>query len=315
MKQRQYSQTTIGLLSGAGAYMLWGILPVYWKQVYPVPAFEILAHRVVWSFVFMVLLAVAMRQGSNVWRECRELVKQPRKLAMVVAGSLLISCNWCLYIWAVNDNRIVETSFGYYINPLMNVLLGTMLLKEKMTYLQSLAVGVAAAGVLYFGLQFGSMPWVSLLLAISFGIYGLCKKVVKVSAITGLTIETLAVTPIALGYLGLVAQQGSGAFGHLSLGLDLLLAGTGAITALPLLLFAAGAKRLPLSTLGFLQYFSPSLSLALGVLLYNEPFTAVHGVAFSCIWLALLLYSLARHSWLAPWEEWLDARLGSKKAC
>lgn len=315
MEQRQYSQTTVGLLSGVGSYVLWGILPIYWKQVHPVPAVEILAHRIVWSFIFMVLLSLILRQGSQLCQECRQLARQPYKLAMVVAGAFFISFNWCLYIWAVNDHRIVETSFGYYINPLMNVLFGMMLLKERITRLQSLAVLVATGGVLYFGLQFGSIPWVSLLLAISFSIYGLCKKMVQVSAITGMTLETLIVMPFAAGYLCWLAWQDVGVFGHLSWNLDLLLVGTGAITALPLLLFAMGAKRLPLSTMGFLQYVSPSIALAIGVVLYGEPFTSVHGVAFACIWLALFIYSLARHSWLAPWEEWLEGRFSGKKAC
>lgn len=280
-----------GVLSAAGSYLLWGTLPVYWKLLNELPAWEILAHRVIWSFLFMLLVLFAGGRIKLFWQEVCGICSDWRKLLGVAASSLLISVNWFIYIWAVNDNRILETSLGYYINPLLSVLMGIVILKEKLSLWQGLSFGLACAGVLNLVLAFGSIPWVSLLLAASFALYGLAKKMSSISPSAGLTLETFCVTPVALAYLLWLNQTGA-AFTGSKLHW-LLLAGSGGITAVPLLLFAHGANRLPLNILGFLQYLSPTISLLLGVFVYHEAFTATHFASFGCIWLSLAIFSLS----------------------
>lgn len=280
-----------GVAAAAGAYILWGILPLYWKLL-SVPAHEILAHRILWSFVLMLVIVILTKKLNLVRDDWRVLMANSKRRAGMIAASVIISINWLTYIWAVNDSRIVETSFGYYINPLISVLLGIIFLKEKLSFWQMLSCIIAAAGVLNMGLNFGSVPWVSLVLAITFGLYGLCKKVVNIGAITSITIETLLVTPIALIYISYLEQQGYGSF-TADLPTAGLLAGAGVVTAVPLILFASGANRLSLAVLGFTQYLSPTISLLIGVFAYHEPFTSVHMVSFGLIWLALTIFSLS----------------------
>lgn len=302
---KQHSEHVTGVVSAAGAYLLWGILPVYWKQLAYVPAYEILAHRVIWSCVFMFAILLATRGLQQFAEETRAIMHNRKKRLGLLAASLLISVNWLIYIWAVNANRVVETSLGYYINPLVSVLLGILVLKESLSLWQSISFVLAAAGVATLAISYGSLPWVSVSLALSFAFYGMGKKMLGIGAITATTLETLLVAPIALGYLLYIAGRGGGAFHPDSLLTDALLMGAGAVTAVPLLLFASGANRLSLSLLGFIQYMSPTIALALGVLLYHEPFTSAHLVAFSLIWAALAVFSLAKTRFFTTAEGWL----------
>lgn len=290
---KRKNEQLLGVLAAAGAYLLWGVLPVYWKQLSQVSAYEILAHRVIWSCVFMVVILLVTRGIRQFCGETADISHKPKKIIGLTIASLIISANWLIYIWAVNVNRVVETSLGYYINPLVNVFLGVVVLKEKLTLWQSVSIMLAAMGVLNMAISFGSIPWVSLSLAITFGFYGMCKKILKIGAITATTLETLIVSPVALVFLFYLEGQGSGSFGHASSLTTFFLMGAGVVTAIPLLLFASGANRLSLSLLGFIQYLSPTIALAIGVLLYHEPFTTVHIVSFSLIWLALTVFSLA----------------------
>ncbi|MEG6584750.1 EamA family transporter RarD [Dendrosporobacter sp. 1207_IL3150] len=282
-----------GIFSALGAYVIWGILPIYWKLVSEVPAHEVLAHRIFWSFVFMACIILALNKGNDFIAEFRDLLAKKKKLAWVVLGAVLISLNWFIYIWAVNDNRVIETSLGYYINPLFNVIIGIVVLHERLSFWQLISVCLAALGVVNMALNLGSLPWVALVLAISFGIYGLCKKKAGLAAITSITLETLIIAPFAGIYLAYIHYQGNGFPLTISVTTGYLI-GTGIVTAVPLLLFSSSANKLPLSLLGFIQYVSPSIGLLLGIFLYHEAFTLIHMVSFGFIWLALLVFSLAK---------------------
>ncbi|MDR2005990.1 MAG: EamA family transporter RarD [Acidaminococcales bacterium] len=279
-----------GLLSAVFAFTIWGLFPVYWKLLGAVPAGEILAHRILWSFVFMRLLVAAMgmsdgfRSGLCKFRE--------KKFLFVAAAAVLISANWFIFIWAVNKGRVLETSLGYYINPLVSVLLGVVFLRERMNFWQKLAVALAVLGVGNLTARFGAVPWISLSLAFSMGLYGLCKKKAGMNAFISITLETFLLAPLAVIYLGGLYYRGEGFLPDLSLTTLLLLSG-GAVTAIPLILFANGANKLPLSTLGLTQYVCPTITFFLGVSLYGEPFTDAHLVSFALIWLALAVFSLS----------------------
>lgn len=282
---------TGGILSAVLAYLLWGFLPIYWKLLRQASAPEILSHRIIWSLFFLLLFLTVTRRLPSAVQEVRSIARKPHRLLGVFFSTLIISLNWLVYIWAVNDNRIVETSLGYYINPLVNVLLGVFLLKEKLSFKQYIAFILAFLGVLNLVLQYAAIPWVALCLAFSFALYGLCKKILGISAITGITLETLLLSPAALMYLVFLNTQGAGVFGSAAPSATILLVGAGIVTALPMVLFANAANSLSLSLLGFFQYLSPTLALLTGVFLYHEPFTFAHGVSFSLIWLALALFS------------------------
>jgi len=280
-----------GVASAICAYLLWGFLPIYWKLLRQAVALEILAHRVIWSLFFLLVFLIAARRLVPFVRDLRSIGSEPRKILGVIAATVLISLNWLVYIWAVNDSRIVETSLGYYINPLVNVLFGVVLLKERLSTRQYLAVALAVLGVLNLVLQVGTVPWVALSLAVSFSLYGLCKKLLGIAPITGITLETLLISPLALMYLLFLSSQDTGVFGPANLFATYLLIGAGIVTALPMVLFANAANRLPLSLLGFIQYLSPTIALLTGVFLYNEPFTLAHAISFGLIWLALAIFS------------------------
>lgn len=281
----------LGILSAFGAYLLWGMLPIYWKLLRQASALEILSHRVLWSAFFLLILLGITRRIGLFLQETRHILTQPHKMAGVLATATLISVNWLVYIWAVNDNRIVETSLGYYINPLVNVLIGVLLLKENLSRRQYFAVFLAACGVFNMVFHFGSLPWVALTLAFSFSLYGLAKKKLGLGATTGIILETGLLTPLGLAYLVWLHFAGNSVFGPTMPFETSLLVGAGIVTALPMVLFANAANQLPLSMLGFIQYLSPTIALLCGVFLYHEPFTAVHAVSFGLIWLALLVYS------------------------
>lgn len=291
MEQRK--NVKMGIISAIIAYSLWGILPIYWKFVFQVPAHEILAHRIFWSFIFMLGILVMANRKKKFYQEIKQLTHEPKKLLALTMGSCLISINWFIYIWAVNNNRVIETSLGYYINPLFSVLLGIFVLKERLSFWQLISVCLAISGVLYMTMHFGSVPWVALLLAISFGFYGLCKKVADITPITSITLETLIMTPFAFAYILYLGVHATGSFVGLSV-TSILLIGSGMVTAIPLLLFANSANQLSLITLGFIQYLSPTIALMIGVFLYHESFTQVHFVSFCLIWAALLVFSLSR---------------------
>ncbi|WP_010200082.1 EamA family transporter RarD [Bacillus sp. m3-13] len=283
----------VGIVSAGLSYILWGILPLFWKLVDEVPAGEILAHRIVWSLVFMLVILACLRKISSFTSELKALVRNRKRLIGISLASIFISINWGLYIWAVNADRIIEASLGYYINPLVSILLAVIVLKEKLSFLQTISIILAGAGVLVLTFSFGTFPWVAIMLALSFAFYGLIKKMVQVGALVGLAIETLLITPFALLFLGYVHAGGSGgggAFGG-DLGVTFLLLLAGVVTAVPLLLFASGTKRIPLSMVGLLQYFAPTIKLIMGVYLFHEPFTNAHLVAFVCIWGALGIYT------------------------
>lgn len=294
MKFELPTERSAGMVSAASAYILWGFLPIYWKLLYIVPSLEVLAHRVLWSVILMAFVLLIAGRIKTFLGEILDIVKKPKQLLSLVFASFFISVNWLTYIWAVANNHIVETSLGYYINPLVSVLFGILFLKEKLSLWQTVSFVLAVIGVLNMTLNYGSFPWIALVLAFSFGIYGLLKKMTSLGAISGLTSETLIITPFALAFLTYVHQSGDGAFGIGSPAVSGYLIGAGVVTAVPLLLFSAGAIRLPLSTVGFLQYIAPTIALVLGVLLYHEPFTAVHIVSFVFIWSALTIYSLSR---------------------
>jgi chloramphenicol-sensitive protein RarD len=271
-----------------GAYILWGLLPVYWKAIQIVPASQILCHRIIWSLLF--LAALLALTGS--WQGLRGALQNRKTLLTFFAAACILALNWFVYIWAVNAGYIVETSLGYFINPLVSVLLGVVLLREKLRSWQWLPIGLAALGVLYLTFSYGSLPWIALTLAFSFGTYGLLKKTAALGALHGLALEMTILFVPALSYLLYLEASGRGAFGHEAIPITVLLAFAGVVTASPLLLFAAAARRINLSTLGILQYIAPTLQFLLGVLVYSEPFTHERMIGFSLIWFALLIYSL-----------------------
>lgn len=277
-----------GLWYAAGAYVLWGVLPLYWKMLPQVPALEILAHRMLWSLVF-VLLLTALRHE---WRALRAALRNRRTLLLSALSALLLSINWWLYIWAVNAGFVVETSLGYFINPLVNVVLGVVVLRERLRPWQTLALTLAVAGVAWLTFSYGALPWIALTLALSFGLYGLLRKTAPLESLQGLTLETLVLSPAALLYLVWLEGQGRGAFAHDGLGTTLLLIGAGVVTAVPLLLFAAGARRITMISLGILQYIAPTLQFLIGVLIYHEPLPRTRLLGFVLIWTALAIYTL-----------------------
>ncbi len=276
-----------GLLYAFGAYVLWGVFPLYWRQLDRVPPIEILAHRVLWSFAFTAVLISWHRR----WAEVRAVFRSRRTLVPLVVSTILITGNWFLYIWAVAHEHVSEASLGYYVNPLFNVVLGRLVLGERLRPPALVAVLVASAGVLYLAVGLGTIPWVALGLAVSFGVYGLVRKQAPVEPLVGLAVEAGLVAPLALLFLAGRFAEGTGAFPAGTGGEMALLAGSGAATALPLLFFAMAAKRLRYSTLGIVQYFSPSVQLFLAVAVFGEPFTDRHAVTFGLIWAAVALYA------------------------
>lgn len=285
-------ETRLGAAYALGAFILWGLNPLYFKAVDTIPILEVLAHRVLWSAVFLALLLTFARR----WNVLRQALRDPKTVYMLLLSTLFISVNWFFFIWAVAENRVLETSLGYYINPLVNVLLGMLFLRERLSRWQGVAVGLAAIGVLNLAIQSGSMPWVSLLLAFTFGLYGLLRKTIKVESVDGLFVETAMVLPLALGYLIYQAMSGQGSLGRIDLQTDLLLVAAGLVTAMPLIWFTSGARRLNYSTIGLFQYLAPSIHFLLAVLVFGEAFTGAHLVTFGCIWVALAIYSA--QSWM-----------------
>jgi chloramphenicol-sensitive protein RarD len=296
MSERVAQRT--GVLAAVAAFLMWGMFPLYWKQLAAVPALEVVAHRTAWGFV-AVAVWVTLRQR---WREARAIATRPRVVLTLAVTAVLIAVNWLLYVWAVINGHIVESSLGYYINPLVNVVLGVVVLRERLGRVRRVAVALAGVGVAVLTVGYGRFPWIALGLALTFAFYGLLRKTVAADAVMGLLYETAILTPLAAGYLALLASRGTGALGRLGHATDALLILGGVVTAVPLALFAIGARGLPLSTLGLFQYISPSMQFLLAVLLYREPFTPAHAAAFACIWaaLALLTWDLRRRLRAVP---------------
>jgi chloramphenicol-sensitive protein RarD len=283
-----HRETVAGVLYAGSAFLIWGLSPVYWKAMQSVPALEIVTHRVVWSFLFLMGLTLVQHR----WGEFRDVLQTPRTLLILTLTTLLVSCNWLLYIWAVNAGFMLQASLGYYINPLVNVLLGMVFLKERLRRPQALAVLLACAAVVYRTVSFGELPWIALTLGFTFGLYGLIRKVAPVGSLVGLTVETLLLTAPGVIYLAMLELQAAGALYHVSRSLDMLLIGTGVFTAVPLLFFNLGARRINLSTVGLMQYIAPSGMFLLAVLVYGEPFTPAQVWTFVLIWTALGIYSI-----------------------
>lgn len=275
-----------GYLYAALSYIMWGLLPIYWKIFNQVGAWEILTHRIIWSVVFVLILVGIQRK----WKKIKEAIPDAKSFLVLTLSSLLISLNWVTYIWAVNSNHMVEASLGYYINPLVNVFLGVFFLGERLSKLQWTSIVLAAVGVIIMTVSYGQFPWVALALAVTFGFYGLAKKKIKVEPLIGLSLETMIVAPIALIFL-LAVLHGGEAFVVLPGWKIAVLLLAGVATALPLLFFAEGAKRLPLSVMGFFQYIAPTITLILSLTVYGEAFTTNDIISFGFIWIALILYS------------------------
>lgn len=283
-----------GIFFGLAAYVLWGILPVYWKALELVSPFEILSSRFMWSCVFVFLLIIFQKKWPLFTKEVKQVFSNVKTGAAMVAAGITISFNWGTFIWAVNNGHIVETSMGYHINPLVSILFAVVFLRERLDKMQLAAITCAFIGVASMVYSFGKIPWVSLTLAFTFALYGLLKKILPVSALTSIMLETLLITPLALVYEYSLWQQGVSFYASGNLQVIMMLTGAGIVTAIPLLLFTAGARLLPLKIIGFLQYISPTLTLLIGVFVYNEAFTASHLLAFGWIWAALLLFIVSQ---------------------
>lgn len=284
----QTAQRTVsGIFFGGASFVIWGVSPLYWKALGHVPAIEIVLHRIVWSFIFLVPLILIQKK----WIEFTATIKSRQAILILLVSTLLVSCNWLIYIWAVNAGHLLQASLGYYINPLVNVLLGMVFLKEKLRRPQVFAVLLAALGVLYLTFFFGQFPWIALSLAFSFGLYGLIHKTMSMGSLVGLTTETLIAGIPALAWLLYLGHQGQGIFLNQGVATDLMLMASSLITAVPLLFFSFGTRRLKLSTVGILQYIAPSCIFLMAVFLFNEPFFKAQIISFIMIWAALAIYS------------------------
>jgi chloramphenicol-sensitive protein RarD len=277
-----------GWLLAAASYALWGIFPIYWRLLRGVPAFEILSHRVVWALAFCTLIVTVTRD----WRWLPDLRTRPKVLALMLASTVAVSINWLTYIWAVNTGHIVDASLGYFVNPLVSIAAGVLVFRERLRAPQWLAIGLAALGVLYLAIASQTIIWIALTLAFSFGAYGCLRKLAPVDALQGLTIETALIAPAAIVWLICCAASGQGAFLTSTPGTTLLLMFSGVLTAVPLLLFAAAARAIPMSLLGVLQYITPTLQFLIGTVYFNEPFTPTQLIGYGLVWIALLVYAI-----------------------
>ncbi len=296
MNKVQEKNIRSGAAAAIGSYVLWGILPLYWKFLQEASAYEILAHRICWSFVFMLFLLFFMKKITGFQQTTKILWQDKKRTFLLLVAALLISVNWFIYIWAVNHARILETSIGYYMNPLVSVFLGMIIFKEKLNFWKKVSLILASIGILNMTIQFGTVPWISLILASSFAFYGALKKIIQLDPIVSITLETFMVLPLAMIYLFYLAGSGESHFGFAYPQVTLLLLSTGVVTAIPLLLFSKGANILPLNVMGFFQYLSPSISLCIGVTVFHETFSFIHLFSFGFIWLGLLIFSLSERA-------------------
>lgn len=286
------SENSKGIIFALGAYLIWGFLPIYWKQVEHISSYELIAHRVLWAFIFMIVFILVTNRMHLFYKDLKFIFRDKKKVIALFAASTVITTNWLLYIVAVNNGHILDASLGYYINPLISILIGFVILGERFSKSQWMAIILVFLGVTYLAVGLGSAPWISLTLALSFSIYGLIKKVIKMDAVFALAVETFVLAPFALIYILFLEGSGGGNFG---INADsLVMMGTGVITAVPLLLFSLGAQRIRLSLIGILQYFAPTIMLLLGVFMYDEAFTDIHTVAYILIWSGLAIYTFSR---------------------
>ncbi len=283
-----------GILYAIGAYMMWGLFPLYWKHLETIPALQIIGHRIGWSFILLMLVILITGQ----WRTFRAEAMSIKIVRIYLVAAILISVNWFTYVWAVTHGFVVEASLGYFINPLFSVLLGVTIFRERLRPVQWIPIALAALGVLYLTITYRALPWIALALAFSFGLYGMVKKIAPLGSLYGLTLETGLLFLPALAYLIGCELAGQGAFLHSGVTADWMMAGAGLVTTVPLLLFASAAPRVPLSTIGILQYVNPTMQFLLGVLVYREPFTHDRLIGFGLVWLGLILF----------WAEGLYAR-------
>jgi chloramphenicol-sensitive protein RarD len=290
MDEMMNSQTKVekfgGLAAASSSYILWGILPIYWKLLQDVPAYEILCHRMSWSLVVTLLLIFVLGRKRFLWR----VLKERKTVLVFTLIAFLLAVNWLIYIWAVNNGRIIEASLGYFINPLINILFGMVFFRERMRPVQWLALALVCCGVFYLTFYYGHFPWIAIVLAITFATYGLLHKKVALPPLDGLCLESLVLFFPAFVFLCYLEITGNGSFMHGDTALSLLLFGTGVVTAVPLLFFGYAANKIPLSTLGLLQYMAPTINLLIGLFVYNESFPPERMVGFSLIWMALLIY-------------------------
>ncbi|MGN7388325.1 EamA family transporter RarD [Sporosarcina sp. SAFN-015] len=283
-----------GILWVVGSFLIWGFMPIYWKHLEHVQSDEILTGRIMWAFIFTFLAVLIMRNGRQLVNDVRNLWKSQSQFWSLFIASVLVTSNWFIYIWAVNHDYIVQTSLGYYINPLVSVLLGIFFLKEKLSSSQKIAFLLAFTGVIILTVSYGKFPWIALSLAMTFAIYGFIKKNVKLDALRGLAIETLFITPFAVGYYIFLFMKGQAAFLQVDIKTDILLILTGIATALPLVMYAQGVRMVPLYVAGFIQYIAPTLMLFIGVVIYKESFGGVEMLSFSLIWAALILFTVSK---------------------
>ena len=275
-----------GILNGIAAYAMWGVFPIYWKLLHQVPALQVIGHRISWSFILLILFIVFTKQ----WKDFRSAALTAKIISIYSIAGVLLTINWLVYVWGVNAGFIVETSLGYFINPLLSVLLGVIFLHERLRPAQWIPVILATAGVTYLTVAYGRLPWIALSLAFSFGFYGFVKKLAPLGSLYGLTLETGIVFPVALIYLFFVGFNDTGAFLHVGPQIDLLLIGAGVVTTIPLLMFASAARQIPLTVIGLLQYIAPTMQFLIGVLLYKEPFDHAHLIGFGIVWIALIIF-------------------------
>lgn len=291
--------TKKGLWYALGAYTAWGLFPIYWKLLHYVDAVQLIGHRIAWSFIFLMIFILL----SGQFKAFRDVAFRGRVLLVYLVAAILIGINWLVYVWAVNSNYIIETSLGYFINPLLSVLMGVIFLRERLRPVQWLPVILVFCGVIYLTVAYGRLPWIALTLAFSFGTYGLIKKLSPLGSLFGLTIETGLMFVPALIYLIYADNSGSGVFLHDKVLTSLLLIGAGVVTTIPLLMFATAAQNIPLSMIGIMQFIAPTIQFLLGVLVYKEPFDLPHLIGYSVVWFALLLFLLegfwARHAILS----------------
>lgn len=297
-----------GISYGILAYVLWGILPIYWKLIQNIQPLEIIIQRVIWSFFTMTILLLISKNWKLYREQIQILIQDKKKILYLTIAAFLITENWLLYIWAVNNDNIIEASLGYYINPLVSILLGVIFLKEKLNPIQIVSIAIASIGVIYLTTHYGHIPYISLILAVSFAIYGLCKKLVNIDALFSLFLETLIVFPIALLLFGHLLVNNNSDFTHSSVTTIFLITLSGIITVVPLLYFGKAAQVVPLSTLGFIQFINPTLSMLLGIFLYGETFTSTDFISFSFIWVACFLFAISQSKFVKKIENKLSSK-------
>ena len=282
-----------GMIAALSTYLIWGVLPLYWNLLARAEANEILAHRIIWSFFFMVVVLMVTKRWQSFKEDCRTLWQDKKRGAILLLAAFTISLNWLTYIWAVNHGHVIDTSIGYYINPLMSVLFGIVFFRERISGLKKISLLLAAIGIVLMTYQLGKLPWVAVVLAVSFSVYGALKKQLHLNPFSSITLETLLMVPFAVPYIGMLMMSPANHFSLATPDLALYLMGTGVVTAVPLVLFSYGANLLPLNVLGFFQYISPTIGLLLGIFFFHETFGMAQISALGFVWAAIVLFTVA----------------------